>query len=66
MQVSRNITHDIAFFLPKNADSEKLTALAGQGKQVEIEQNFLNRKLKTITAYFGDLILGDGETQYFY
>ncbi|RUS90338.1 hypothetical protein EGW08_001936 [Elysia chlorotica] len=66
MQVSRKITNDIAFFLPKNTDSEKLTALAGQGKQVEIEQNFLNNKLKTITAYFGDLILGKKQTQHYY
>ncbi|GFO03286.1 trimethylguanosine synthase-like [Plakobranchus ocellatus] len=60
------VTNDIAFFLPRNADSEKLTALAGKGKQVEIEQNFLNKKLKTITAYFGDLILGTGQTEHYY
>nr|KAG5701197.1 hypothetical protein BaRGS_023306 [Batillaria attramentaria] len=37
-----------------------LTALAGDGGRVEIEQNFLNQKLKTITAYYGELVL-DGE-----
>ncbi|XP_059145451.1 trimethylguanosine synthase-like [Physella acuta] len=57
ISLSRQVTDSIAFFLPRNTDSEKLTALAGVGKQVEIEQNFLNKKLKTITAYFGDLIL---------
>ncbi|CAL1529499.1 unnamed protein product [Lymnaea stagnalis] len=63
MEVSRNITDNIAFFLPRNTDSEKLTALAGVGKQVEIEQNFLNKKLKTITAYFGELILAHGQDE---
>lgn len=36
--------------------SFQVASLAGPGGQVEIEQNFLNNKLKTITAYFGDLI----------
>ena len=36
--------------------SWQVASLAGLGGQVEIEQNFLNNKLKTITAYFGDLI----------
>ena len=34
--------------------------LAGPGGRVEIEQNILNKKLKTICAYYGELIL-DGE-----
>ncbi|CAM2106638.1 unnamed protein product [Caretta caretta] len=37
----------------------KVASLAGPGGQVEIEQNFLNNKLKTITVYFGDLIRRD-------
>ncbi|XP_025936261.1 trimethylguanosine synthase isoform X1 [Apteryx rowi] len=37
----------------------KVASLAGPGGKVEIEQNFLNNKLKTITAYFGDLIRHD-------
>uniref|UniRef100_A0A2C9M2F9 Trimethylguanosine synthase n=1 Tax=Biomphalaria glabrata TaxID=6526 RepID=A0A2C9M2F9_BIOGL len=57
MELSRQVTENIVFFLPRNADTEKLTALAGEGKRIEIEQNFLNKKLKTITAYFGELIL---------
>ncbi|BFY99399.1 hypothetical protein BsWGS_02439 [Bradybaena similaris] len=57
MEVTRKNTPNIAFLLPRNADMDQLTALAGVGKQVEVEQNFLNRKLKTLTAYFGDLIL---------
>ena len=40
----------------------QLTSLAGSGGKMEMEQNFLNKKLKTITAYYGELIL-DGEEE---
>ncbi|NWY99422.1 TGS1 synthase, partial [Loxia curvirostra] len=50
------ITNNIVYFLPRNADIDQVASLAGPGGKVEIEQNFLNFKLKTITAYFGDLI----------
>ncbi|XP_046552313.1 LOW QUALITY PROTEIN: trimethylguanosine synthase-like [Haliotis rubra] len=59
-EMTRKITENIAFFVPRNANVEQLTALAGPGRSVEIEQNLLNTKLKTITAYYGELIL-DGE-----
>ncbi|CAG2243187.1 TGS1 [Mytilus edulis] len=44
----------------ENTDIEQLTVIAGPGGRVEIEQNILNKKLKTICAYYGELIL-DGE-----
>lgn len=34
----------------------QVASLAGPGGKVEVEQNFLNNKLKTVTAYFGSLI----------
>ncbi|XP_062044470.1 trimethylguanosine synthase isoform X2 [Lepus europaeus] len=55
-RLSQQITNNIIYFLPRNADIDQVASLAGPGGQVEIEQNFLNNKLKTITAYFGDLI----------
>ncbi|NXO03282.1 TGS1 synthase, partial [Rhinopomastus cyanomelas] len=55
-QLSKKITDNIVYFLPRNADIDQVASLAGPGGKVEIEQNFLNSKLKTITAYFGDLI----------
>lgn len=58
--VARKITDNIAFFVPRNANVEQLTYLAGPGGNVEIEQNLLNNKLKTITAYYGELVL-EGE-----
>ncbi|KAF6101378.1 trimethylguanosine synthase 1 [Phyllostomus discolor] len=55
-RLSQKITNNIVYFLPRNADIDQVASLAGPGGQVEIEQNFLNNKLKTITAYFGNLI----------
>ncbi|XP_058278822.1 trimethylguanosine synthase [Hirundo rustica] len=58
-RLSKKITNNIVYFLPRNADINQVASLAGPGGKVEIEQNFLNNKLKTITAYFGDLIRHD-------
>nr|XP_012427432.4 trimethylguanosine synthase isoform X1 [Taeniopygia guttata] len=58
-RLSKMITNNIVYFLPRNADINQVASLAGPGGKVEIEQNFLNNKLKTITAYFGDLIRHD-------
>ncbi|MED6272328.1 Trimethylguanosine synthase, partial [Characodon lateralis] len=56
---AKQITENIVYFLPRNADVNQVTSLAGLGGKVEVEQNFLNNKLKTVTAYFGDLIKPD-------
>lgn len=37
----------------------QVASLAGPGGKVEVEQNFLNNKLKTVTAYFGSLVKSD-------
>uniref|UniRef100_A0A8C5MA97 Trimethylguanosine synthase n=1 Tax=Leptobrachium leishanense TaxID=445787 RepID=A0A8C5MA97_9ANUR len=55
-KLSQQITKNIIYFLPRNTDMEQVASLAGPGGKVEIEQNFLNKKLKTMTVYFGDLI----------
>uniref|UniRef100_A0A3B4AEL8 Trimethylguanosine synthase n=1 Tax=Periophthalmus magnuspinnatus TaxID=409849 RepID=A0A3B4AEL8_9GOBI len=55
-QKAKLISDNIVYFLPRNADMDQIASLAGPGGRVEVEQNFLNNKLKTITAYFGDLI----------
>nr|XP_057947308.1 trimethylguanosine synthase isoform X2 [Doryrhamphus excisus] len=57
--LAKQITDSIVYFLPRNADMEQVASLAGPGGKVEVEQNFLNNKLKTITAYFGSLINSD-------
>ena len=53
---TKAITSNIAYFMPRNVDVEQLSSLAGPGGKMEIEQNFVNKKLKTITAYYGELV----------
>ncbi|KAL0271205.1 UNVERIFIED_CONTAM: hypothetical protein PYX00_008376 [Menopon gallinae] len=54
--LATKITPEVAYFLPKNTNSTELAILPGPGGEVEIEQNFLGRKLTSVTAYFGELI----------
>jgi len=37
--------------------------MAGPGGKVEVEQNLLNNKIKTVTAYFGDELIEWGKMQ---
>ncbi|XP_033218679.1 uncharacterized protein LOC117174089 isoform X2 [Belonocnema kinseyi] len=53
--VAKRITNHIAYFLPRNVDSVQLAMLGGIGSAVEVEQNFLDRKLIALTAYYGEL-----------
>lgn len=53
---TKTVTENIAYFMPRNVDVEQLSFLAAPDGKVEIEQNFLNKKLKTITAYYGGLV----------
>lgn len=53
---AKQVTNNIAYFMPRNVDAEQLASLAGRGGKVEIEQNFVNKKCKTVTAYYGHLI----------
>uniref|UniRef100_A0A8C7ZIS0 Trimethylguanosine synthase n=1 Tax=Oryzias sinensis TaxID=183150 RepID=A0A8C7ZIS0_9TELE len=53
---AKQISDNIVYFLPRNANMDQVVSLAGPGGMVEVEQNFLNNKLKTVTAYFGELI----------
>ncbi|KAG8195939.1 hypothetical protein JTE90_001170 [Oedothorax gibbosus] len=55
-EVTKKITNNIALLAPRNAITNQLCQLAGEGNHVEIEQNYLNKKVKTITAYYGDLV----------
>ena len=60
MEHARMASHNIAYFLPRNVDSVQLLALAPDSR-CEVEGNYLNAKLKTVTAYYGDLIYEGGE-----
>ncbi|XP_052830798.1 trimethylguanosine synthase isoform X2 [Octopus bimaculoides] len=54
---ARKVTNNLAFSAPRNTSTEQLCKLAGEHGKVEIEQNILNNKVKTITAYYGELIV---------
>lgn len=67
-RLSQRITNNIIYFLPRNPDTDRFSAFwlrnpdteqvasLGPGGHVDMQQNFLNNKLKKISAYFGDLI----------
>ncbi|EFA81897.1 Putative PRIP-interacting protein [Heterostelium album PN500] len=61
-RLAMRISPNIAYFLPRNIDHfdlAKLTKISkemGGSEECEVEENYLNNVLKTITVYFGDLI----------
>ncbi|TRY79800.1 hypothetical protein TCAL_06064 [Tigriopus californicus] len=58
-EVAAQITRNVAYFVPRNVDVDQMLALAGLNNgsgQMEMEQNLLNGKMKTMTAYYGDLV----------
>ncbi|KAL3995238.1 RNA cap guanine-N2 methyltransferase family protein [Acanthocheilonema viteae] len=55
-RITRKLTHNIAYYLPRQTDVKELIRLSKDtGGMVEIEQAELNRKVKAITAYYGEL-----------
>lgn len=54
-QLAKNIAPNVVYFLPRNVNIEQVISLMDENTPMEIEQNFLNNRLKTVTAYFGDL-----------
>ena len=55
-ETALRVTPNIAYFVPRNTNMEQVASLAGPGGRVEAEQNLLNRKMKTLTCYYGDLV----------
>lgn len=53
--IARQITPNIAYFVPRNTDPQQLARLAGPGGVCEIEKNYLKGRFKAITAYYGYL-----------
>ena len=56
-RVASQISPNVAFYLPRNVDVEQVISLAQPGERVEVEKNLLNNKVKTVMAYFGDLVV---------
>jgi len=55
-EITRQITTNIAFFLPRNIDVNQCIAIAGNGNFAEIESNFFNNRLNSKTFYYGNLV----------
>lgn len=60
--LARSITTDVAIFLPRNLDAHEVGALAAAEEVVELEEHWMGRKCKAVTAYFGGLV-GEGEEE---
>ncbi|XP_011505771.1 PREDICTED: uncharacterized protein LOC105368457 [Ceratosolen solmsi marchali] len=56
LEISKIISNNIAFYLPKNINILELVTAGGPGSKIEVEQNFINNKLVAITAYYGNLL----------
>lgn len=58
-QIAQAISSNVVLFLPRNVDLDQLSELswlASPPLPCEVEKNYLNGKLKTITAYYGDFM----------
>ncbi|OWZ16839.1 Trimethylguanosine synthase [Phytophthora megakarya] len=53
--MAHKVSKNIAYYLPRGTPSEDLEALT-PGEPVECEKIFLNKQLKVVTAYYGDLV----------
>ncbi|KAF0384360.1 RNA cap guanine-N2 methyltransferase-domain-containing protein [Gigaspora rosea] len=53
---SLKITNNIAYYLPRNVNIQQITNLAGRGNTCEIQEVYINGKLKTMVAYYGELV----------
>lgn len=59
MSLTRSISHNIAFFLPRNTDLSQVSSLVLSAEEiVEVEEAWMGNKLKAITCYFGGLAVG--------
>ncbi|KAI4522553.1 S-adenosyl-L-methionine-dependent methyltransferase, partial [Schizophyllum commune Loenen D] len=62
--LTRRISRNVAYYLPRNTDLEEIGALikatAEQGEKIEIEEEWMGNKLKALTCYFGGLAAGQG------
>lgn len=53
--LSRQLTKNIAFYLPRNMDIHEAAALGDKDETVEVEEEWMGSKLKALTFYYGDL-----------
>ncbi|GAA6006639.1 hypothetical protein JCM11491_003127 [Sporobolomyces phaffii] len=67
--LASRVTPHIAYYLPRNVDLLEVANLSslkageregGKRERVEIEEEWMSGKLKAVTAYFGELVVGAG------
>ena len=71
--LTREITRNVAFYLPRNTRLDEISALLpdrdtqeerkngeniSTNEQVEVEEEWMGTKLKALTCYFGGLVTG--------
>lgn len=59
--LTRKITHNVAYFLPRNTNLVEISALltdSAPEEKVEVEEEWMGTKLKALTCYFGGLPFG--------
>lgn len=64
--LSRKITQNVAYFLPRNTNLDEISALLTESapeENVEVEEEWVGTKLKALTCYFGGL--ADGQQHLF-
>lgn len=54
-RLARNITKNVAYFLPRNLDLHESAALVDSTETVEVEEEWMGSKLKALCLYYGDL-----------
>ena len=59
-RLSRRMTRNIAYYLPRNTKLEEISSLIGtEGTEmIEIEEEWMGSKLKALTCYCGGLVSG--------
>lgn len=61
-KLSRKITKNIAYYVPRNTKleeiSELLTEEESRNEKIEVEEEWMGSKLKALTCYFGGLAQG--------
>ncbi|KAF5376839.1 hypothetical protein D9757_008885 [Collybiopsis confluens] len=65
-QLSRRISPNIAYYLPRNTNLEEVSSLLGEDAKeefIEVEEEWMGKKLKALTCYFGGL--ADGQSDLF-
>lgn len=58
-KLTRKITNNVAYFLPRNTKLEEISALLApeesKTEMIEVEEEWMGTKLKALTCYFGGL-----------